>query len=54
MCEKLDIKINYLESVDLNDYLSSFQYIVDSLFGFSFKGPIRENYIPLFTKLKEH
>lgn len=47
---KIDFLGNCPESEDVN---KSFDLIVDALFGFSFKPPVREQFVPIINILKQ-
>lgn len=47
-CNNLNIEV--LKEIDINRY-SSFDLCIDSLFGFSFKGPPRDDYLPFIGLL---
>lgn len=50
-CESLDIP--FVDSVS-KDYLdNSFDLVVDAVFGFSFKPPVREAFLPVISALKD-
>lgn len=50
-CESLEIP--FISSVDGHLIDSNFELVVDALFGFSFKPPVREAFIPVITALKQ-
>lgn len=56
-CESNEILIKFLEEIkekSLEELYNNFDLIIDTLFGFSFKGPIKSPYDQIISALKNN
>lgn len=56
-CQSNEILITFLEEINennLEEFYNKFDLIIDTLFGFSFKGPIKSPYDKIISALKNN